>query len=139
MHDLFSNCTRPLPVMSGLAKEFYDWCHQGELRFQRCNQCGSWRHVPREICGECTSFDWEWARASGEGVVYTWTVVARALHPAYATAVPYAAVVVELSEGVRLVSRVLDCPVDELRIGMPLRVDFEAVSADVSLPCFRRA
>lgn len=139
MNDSFSNCNRPLPLMRGLAKEFYDWCRQGELRFQRCKQCGSFRHVPREICAECSSFDWEWVRSSGAGKVYTWTVVERALHPAYTQAVPYAPVVVEMAEGVRLVSRIIDCSPRDLRIGMPVRVEFEAVSEDVTLPCFRCA
>jgi uncharacterized OB-fold protein len=138
MKDPFIGCNRPLPLMKGLAKEFYDWCRQGELRFQRCKQCGSFRHVPREICAECSSFDWEWVRSSGAGTVYTWTVVERALHPAFLQAVPYAPVVVEMAEGVRLVSRIIDCPPADLRIGMPVRVEFEAVSEDISLPCFRR-
>jgi uncharacterized OB-fold protein len=137
MNDPFTDCVRPRPALRGLTKEFYDWCRQGELRFQRCTHCGTFRHVPREVCAECSSFDWEWARSGGTGVVYTWTVVERALHPAYAIAVPYAAVVVEMTEGVRLLSRVVDCAPEELRIGMPLRVEFEALAEDVTVPCFR--
>lgn len=139
MKDPFIGCDRPLPLMKGLAKEFYDWCRHGELRFQRCKQCGSFRHVPREVCAECSSFDWEWARSSGEGTIYTWTVVERALHPAFVKAVPYAPVVVEMTEGVRLVSRAIDCAPEDLRIGMPVRVEFESLSAELTVPCFRRA
>ena len=139
MKDPFIGCDRPLPLMKGLAKEFYDWCRQGELRFQRCKQCGSFRHVPREVCAECSSFDWEWARSSGEGTIYTWTVVERALHPAFVKAVPYAPVVVAMTEGVRLVSRAIDCTPEDLRIGMPVRVEFESLSAELTVPCFRRA
>ena len=129
---------KPLPKMDGMTKEFYDWCAKGELRFQRCKCCGAWRHVPREICAECSSFDWEWATSSGRGTVYTWTVVERALHPAFANATPLAPVVVEMEEGVRLLGNMVDCAPHELRIGMPVQVEFEAVTAEVSLPRFRR-
>ena len=79
---------KPLPVLEGLSGEFYAWCRQGELRFQRCTDCGTFRHVPRELCAQCNSFAWEWARSSGRGTVYTWTVVQRALHPAFANDTP---------------------------------------------------
>ena len=138
MNDTFTDCVRPRPLLRGLAKEFYDWCRQGELRFQRCTQCGTFRHVPREVCAECSSFEWEWARSSRNGTVYTWTVVERALHPAYVKAVPYAPVVVEMAEGVRLLSRVVDCAPGDLQIGMPLRVEFETLAEDLTVPCFRR-
>ena len=80
-----------------------------------------------------------WAPSSGRGTVFTWTVVGRALHPAYADSVPYAPVVVELEEGVRLLSEVVDCTPEELEIGMPVEVTFEAVTADITLPKFRRS
>ena len=123
--------------MEGLTKQFYDWCARGELRFQRCGQCGTFRHVPRELCAVCGSFNWEWTRTNGKGTVFTYTVVARALHPGFAQAVPYAAVVVELEEGVRLLSNVIDCPADELRIGMPVQVAFEQQTQGITLPVFR--
>lgn len=131
--------SKPLPVMQGLTKEFYDWCGQGELRFQRCSECGTWRHVPREMCAECGAWSWEWARSSGRGTVFTWTVVARALHPAFADDVPAAPAVIEMEEGVRLLSIVVDCPIDELEIGMPVEVVFDDVTEEITLPRFRRA
>ena len=130
--------SKPLPLLDGLAKGFYDWCKRNELRFQRCTDCGAWRHVPREMCAECGSWNWEWAKSSGRGTVFTWTVVARALHPAFQSDIPYAPVVVEMDEGVRLLSSVVDCPPDQLRIGMPVEVMFDAVTPDVTLPKFRR-
>ena len=129
---------KPLPVLEGLAGEFYAWCRQHELRFQRCTRCRAWRHVPREMCSSCGSPEWEWARASGRGTVFTWTVVARALHPAYAADVPFAPAVIEMDEGVRLLSAVVDCAPDELAVGMPVEVAFEAVTPEVTLPKFRR-
>ncbi|MBK8308216.1 MAG: OB-fold domain-containing protein [Gammaproteobacteria bacterium] len=129
---------KPLPVLEGLSGEFYAWCRQGELRFQRCTDCGTFRHVPRELCAQCNSFAWEWARSSGRGTVYTWTVVQRALHPAFANDTPLAPVVVEMEEGVRLLGNMVDCAPQELVIGLPVEVEFEAVTPEVSLPRFRR-
>jgi uncharacterized OB-fold protein len=129
---------RPLPTLEGLSKEFYEWCKRGELRFQRCADCGAWRHVPREMCAECGSAKWKWTRSSGRGSVFTWTVAARAMHPAFADDVPFAPAVIELDEGVRLLSRVVDCPPEELEIGMPVEVVFEDVAPEITLPKFRR-
>jgi uncharacterized OB-fold protein len=131
--------TKPLPAMEGFAKEFYGWCKQNQLRFQRCTDCGTWRHVPREMCAACGSWHWEWAQSSGRGTVFTWTVVARALHPAFQNDTPYAPVVIEMEEGVRLLSQVVDCTPDRLRIGMPVEVVFDAVTPEITLPKFRRA
>lgn len=133
-----SEPTRPLPELSGTAGEFYGFCREGELCFQRCGGCGAWRHVPRELCAECGSWDWAWARSSGRGVVFSWTVVDRALHPAFAGDVPYAPAIIEMEEGVRLLSQVVDVAPADLEIGLPVEVVFEAVSDDVTLPRFRR-
>lgn len=130
--------TRPLPRLEGLAGEFYAHCRRHELRFQRCGGCRAWRHVPREMCPRCGSWDWSWERSSGRGRVFTWTVVARALHPAFGGDCPYAPVVVEMDEGVRILSRVVECPPDALAIDMPVEVDFEERSPEVTLPVFRR-
>jgi uncharacterized OB-fold protein len=129
---------KPLPELAGHAGDFYGFCRRGELRFQRCAACRTWRHVPREMCAACGSFEWAWERSSGRGTVFTWTVVARALHPAFRDDTPYAPVVVEMEEGVRLLSQVVDCPPDALEIGMPLEVVFDAVTDQVTLPKFRR-
>ena len=128
---------KPLPRGEEFNGEFYRFCRQHELRFQRCRACGTWRHMPRESCQACGSFDWAWERAAGTGRVFSWTVIHRALHPGFADELPYAAVVVELEEGVRIVSHVLDLPVDRLRVGLPVEVVFDDVTADVTLPKFR--
>jgi uncharacterized OB-fold protein len=139
MSEADAAIAKPLPVLEGLAGEFYGFCKQGELRFQRCGGCGAWRHVPREMCAECGSWDWSWERSSGRGRVFSWTVVARALHPAFQADTPYAAVIVELEEGGRLLTHVSDVPADSLAIDLPVEVTFEAVTPEVMLPLFRRA
>lgn len=130
---------KPLPLMEGFTREFYQHCQRSELRFQRCTSCGAWRHVPRHKCGACSSWEWEWARSSGRGQVFSWTVVSRPMHPDFVEEVPYAPAIIEMEEGVRLVSWVVDCPPDELSKGMPVQVFFDAVSDEVTLPKFRRS
>jgi uncharacterized OB-fold protein len=139
MSETTTTYTKPLPRMEGHTKAFYDFCRLRELRFQRCVTCGAWRHVPRELCAECGSWEWTWERSSGRGTVFTWTVAARPLHPAFAADAPYAPVVVEMAEGVRLLSQVTDVPPDALAIGMPVEVVFEDVTPEITLPKFRRA
>ncbi len=134
-----SEYKKPLPELDGLTAEFYGWCKKGELRFQRCLSCNGWRHVPREMCPECASTDWEWQRSSGKGKIFTWTVAERPMHPGFADAAPYAPVVVELEEGVRVLTEMTDCMPSDLVIDMPVEVTFEAVTPEVTLPKFKKS
>jgi uncharacterized OB-fold protein len=127
---------KPLPHPDGLNAEFYEYCAQRELRFQRC-ACGVWRHPPRVLCAACGSEQWEWAGASGRGRVFTWTVTHQALHPAYADDVPYALLVVEMDEGVRMVSTLRELDPADLALDLPVEVVFEPRSETITLPCFR--
>ncbi len=129
---------KPLPEMQGTSKEFYQWCRRGDLRFQRCAECQVWRHVPREMCAKCGSDEWKWVKSSGKGTVFTWTVAERPMHPAFVEDVPYAPVVIEMDEGVRIVSEVIDCEPADLEIGMRVEVAFAKVSDEVTLAKFRR-
>ena len=128
---------RPLPRGEDYNGEFYQFCQQHELRFQRCSGCKAWRHMPRESCRNCGSFEWTWERSNGTGKIFSWTIIHRALHPGFADDLPYAAVLVELDEGVRLVSHVVDLPLENLRIGLPVKVIFDDVTPDTTLHKFR--
>jgi len=130
---------KPLPLLDGFAKDFYGFCKQRELRFQRCRDCRAWRHVPREMCPQCGSWNWDWEKSSGRGKIFTWTVVARPMHPAFKDDCPYAAVVVEMEEGVRLLSQVTDCPPDRLTVDAAVQVVFEDVNPEIALPRFELA
>lgn len=133
-----STYEKPLPTPTQISKPYWDYCKQHELRIQRCRQCGCYRHYPQDMCPHCNSFDTEWTKVSGKGNVYSWVVCHRAFHPGFAAEVPYAAVTIELDEGVRMMSRVVDVKPEDLKIGMPVQVVFEDVTADITLPMFRR-
>jgi uncharacterized OB-fold protein len=91
------------------------------------------------MCPQCGSWDWEWAKSSGRGKLYTWTVVTFPMNPAFADEVPYAVTLIEMEEGPRIVSRIVDVAPEELRKGMPVEVVFDAVTPEVTLPKFKRA
>ena len=123
----------------GTGDEFYAWCARGELRLRRCNACREWCHVPRVTCPNCASTDWAWERVKGTGRLYTFTIVHRAMHPAFMGDVPYAVVVVELDEGTRIVSGIVDCRSSRSRWRCPSRWCSNGVIAgDRVLPRFRR-
>ena len=85
------------------------------------------------------SFEWEWARSSGKGTVFSWTTAMQPMMPQFADKIPYSPVIVELQEGVRMVTWLTDVKPDELKLGMPVELVFDDVTPTVALPMFRRA
>jgi uncharacterized OB-fold protein len=128
---------KPLPDVSGPTRPFWEAARQRRLALQRCRGCGAHRFPARDLCSRCLSRDVEWVTVSGRGSIFSWAVMHQVYHPGFADQVPYAVVVVELAEGVRLVSNLLDCSVDEIRAGLPVEVVFDDVTPDVTLPKFR--
>lgn len=128
--------SRPLPPLDDSPNGAFwkELARSGELRFQRCADCAAWRHPPRHLCAQCGSARAEWQRCRGRGAIVTWTVTHQAFHPAFAAETPYATVVTELEEGVRLVSGVRDLPLAELRIGLPVEVILEDAGGGLLLP-----
>jgi uncharacterized OB-fold protein len=124
------------PNPDGLTAEFYRHVAAGELRLQRCDGCGRWRHPPRVLCGACGSDRWQWQPVSGRGVVFTWTVTHQALVPPFAEDLPYAVVVVELEEGPRLVTAVRGIEAGALRLGLAVEVRVARVSDSIGLHYF---
>lgn len=133
-----SDYALPLPRMRGLTAEWYGWLQRHELRFQCCDGCARWRHVPREVCPGCGSTDWSWRASTGRGRIYSWTTIHRSLHPDFQDT-PYAAVVVETVEGPRVMTSIVDREPDELVIDLPVEVVFDDVTPEVTLARFRSA
>ena len=129
---------KPVPEVDATLAPFFAAANEARLVVQRCTACGTLRFPPRELCSACLSTKASWAEVSGRGAVFSFNVMHQIYHPAFAAEVPYAVVVVQLAEGPKLISNVVDCPIDEIRIGMRVEVVFEKVSPDVTLPKFRR-
>ncbi len=127
---------RPDPVAEDDLR-FWANVAAGELRIQRCADCGTHRHPPRPICAACGSTAGDWVPASGRGEVWASTVIHPPTLAAFASRTPYAAVVVRLEEGVFVVGNVVDCPPDEVAVGMPVEVTITEVEPGLRLPLFR--
>lgn len=113
-----------LPEPDAFTRPYWDAAAEGRLLIRRCGGCGQAHHYPREFCPRCWSEDVTWERASGRATLYTWSVVHRNDLPPFDGRVPYIAAVVDLAEGPRMMTEIVDCGEDELRIGMGLEVAF---------------
>ena len=130
----------PVPVADPLTEPFWAAAREHRLVIQRCTACGTFRHLPSELCARCQSPDHEWVESAGRGSVFTFTIVGHPVHEATTPAVPYAVVIVELDDcgGVLVPSNVIDCDPSEITIGMTLEVAWDDVNDTVAIPRFRR-
>ena len=130
---------KPIPKPNVETQAFWDACKRKELVIQRCKDCNTFRHYPRPMCHNCGSLDVEWVKVSGQGTVFSYSVVNHPVHASF-TDVPYAFVLIELPDagGVHLVSDLIDCPPEEIFIGMPVEVVFEDITEEITIPRFRR-
>ncbi len=129
----------PIPTADAESEPFFRGAKERKLMLQRCSNCGTWRLPGRERCVDCWSEEAEWAEASGRGKLYTFGVMHQKIHPAFADIVPYSFAIVELAEGPRLVTNIVDCPNEELRVDMPVTAFYDDVSDETTLVRFRRA
>ncbi len=133
-----SEYKRPLPVVTDYTKPFWEAASRGELLVQRCRKCGFHIWYPRPSCPRCGSLELEWAKSSGLGTVYSYTVIRRVVanSPDFQRDIPFVVAEVDLDEGVRLYGR-LDVKPEDARTGMRVRVEFEKVTPDIALYKFR--
>ena len=129
----------PIPVPTIDDREYWEACARDELVLQRCAECKAYRHLPRPMCPKCRSMRAEWVASKGEGTVHSYTIVHNPVGPALREAVPYDIVLVEMDEGPRIISNMVDTPPSDVHIGMRVRVTFREVAPGVKLPKFARA
>jgi hypothetical protein len=134
-----SGTDKPIPAITPEMRPFYEGARRHELRVQRCQGCGALRFPARAVCSQCLSAESEWVPVSGRGEIYSFNVMHQVYHPGFAAAVPYAVVLVQLAEGPRMISNVVGVDPHALRIGLPVRVVFEPLSDEVTLPKFTPA
>ncbi|WP_234478639.1 bifunctional MaoC family dehydratase N-terminal/OB-fold nucleic acid binding domain-containing protein [Streptomyces sp. MBT65] len=113
---------RPRPVINRDNAGFWEGVRRHRLLIQRCTDCGTLRHPWLPGCNACGGPDWDTVEASGEGTVYSYVVMHHPPFPAFDP--PYAVGLIELAEGVRIVSNVVGVPYDKVRIGLPVRLEF---------------
>jgi uncharacterized OB-fold protein len=128
---------KPLPVITEENRPFWEGCKQGKLLLQYCDVCQQSQFYPRLYCMHCGAQQLRWIEASGRGVVYSFTVIRQNKSPEFREDVPYNVALIQLEEGPRMMSNVVDIAPEDLRVELPVMVVFDPVSAEISLPRFR--
>ncbi len=126
-----------IPQVTSELKPFFDAARQHKLAVQKCDNCGALRFPAAPLCLACDSDKASWVPVSGRGEVFSFTIMHRAYHPAIK--VPYTLAVIELKEGAKITSNVIDIEPSKVKCGMPVEVVFEKLSDEVTLPKFRPA
>ena len=122
----------PAPEANPETKPFWDAAAEGRLLIKKCVTCGQAHFYPRAICPFCGSDKTEWVTASGRGTVYSYSVMRR-------VSIPYALAYVTLEEGVSMMTNIVDCDLDAIRIGQPVTVAFKPSEGGPPVPMFRPA
>ncbi|GII55799.1 DNA-binding protein [Planotetraspora thailandica] len=125
----------PYPLRPAVNRDtafFWDGVREGELRIQKCGDCGILRHPPGPVCPTCRSTRRTHAVASGSGTVYSYVVHHNPPVPGLRT--PFVVAVVEVPEGVRLVGNIVRCATEDVYVGMPVRVTYQQMDDELTLP-----
>ncbi len=130
-----SKYDKPLPKINALNRPFWEAAQKEKLVVQVCAACGDRRFPPSPVCPQCLSADHDWVEVSGLGTLESWVDFHRAYWDGFRDALPYRVCLVRLAEGPLLVSNLVGNS-DGAKLGAPVRVVFEAVTADVTLPKF---
>lgn len=134
-----STYAKPLPVIDALNRPFWEAARAHEIRLPRCGACGNVRAQFERWCPRCTSDRFTWERMSGRGRVWTFCWFHRPYFAAFAPDLPYNVAMVELEEGPRLVTNIVEVGHADLRVGLPVTAVFDAVTPEVTLVKFRPA
>jgi uncharacterized OB-fold protein len=127
-----SERTIPAPPTNPETQPFWDAAARGTLLLKRCTACGELHYYPRVICPFCGSDRTEWSPASGRGTIYSYSVFRRA-------PIPYAIAYVTLAEGPTMMTNIVDCDLDAIRIGQAVRVSFKPTEGGPPVPMFSPA
>ena len=131
--------SKPLPKADPVTAPFWESLHKGQLEVQRCDDCSSFVFYPRALCPHCSSRRLNWTPVSGRGHIYTMTIVHKAPGAAFQADAPYVVALVELEEGCRVMSNIVEVKADpeHVRIGMRVEIVYGSVTEAVTLPKFR--
>ena len=140
MAEASKEIPKPLPEVTPVTQPFWEAAANRKLVMQRCRACQSWVWCPRPACVECGSETLEWTPLSGRGKVFAFTVIREVVGGAlrgFANDIPYVAAWIDLEEGPRICSNVVQCLIEKVAIGMAVEVIFEEAGQGIFLPKFR--
>jgi uncharacterized OB-fold protein len=129
----------PRPISPEVTRPFWEAAKRHELVMPRCTTCDHLFFYPRSECPRCLSNHLEWVRVSGRGRLHTYTIVYQPANAAFRDDTPYIYAVVQLDEGPRMVSTVVPCDLDAVRVDMPLEAIFDDVTPECTLVKFKPA
>ena len=118
------------PQPNSETKAFWDAAAEGKLLIKKCTACGELHFYPRANCPFCWSDRTEWQQASGDGTIYTYSVMRRG------APVPYAIAYVTLAEGPTMMTNIVDCDLDGIKIGQKVKLVFKPSEGGPPVPCF---
>lgn len=128
---------KPLPKPTPWSKPFWDGCKNKKLLIQRCKDCEKHIFYPKLFCPFCLSNNLSWIEATGKGKIYTYTVVYSYQPTEFSEDVPYIIAVINLDEGIKMMSNIVDCKPEQVKCDMDVEVVFEEVADEVTLPKFK--
>jgi uncharacterized OB-fold protein len=130
---------KPLPKPSKWSRPFWDAAKQHKLVLKKCKDCGHIDHPPYLYCTNCLSDNSEWIEAAGRAKLYAYAINEYNVPFPFWDDMPYVVAMVDLAEGVRMISNIIECPHDSLKNGMELEVVFDDLSPEFTLPKWRPA
>lgn len=128
---------KPLPQPSRWTKKYWEGAKDHKLLIQKCSACGNYMFYPRLYCVHCFSEHIEWVEASGKGKIYSYTVTLSNPVSTFMEDLPFTIAIIELDEGVRMLSHVVNCDHGKLKCDMRVEVVFEDITEKFSLPKFQ--
>ena len=133
--------TKPVPVPQGESDYYWEKAKAHELWLRNCDDCDQAYFYPRDICPHCFSRNTSWIQASGKGTLHTFAIVHRAPTPAFRDDAPFVVAMVDLEEGARMPTNLVEVEPDpaNITIGMAVEVVFEDITDEIALPKFKPA
>ena len=131
-----SEYLKPLPEIQAHSQAFWDGTRQRKLLVQHCNNCQSNIFYPRRDCPECWSQDLGWIESSGRARIFSFSITYEGVEKIFAEDLPIILAWVDLPEGIRMQTNLIDCDPDEIEIGMEVEVAFRDVTDEITLPYF---
>lgn len=128
-----------MPTIEAETQPFWNATREGKLMFSRCADCGKPHYYPRPFCPHCWSEAVSLEQASGRGTLYTWSTVYSNDLPPFKERLPYVAAIVDLEEGVRVSTNIVQCAPEDLKVGMAVQLVFEERTPEVTLALFKPA
>jgi hypothetical protein len=128
---------KPLPIPTPWSQPFWDAAREHRLVLRKCSKCGYIDHPPYPYCTNCHADEHEWIEAEGKATLAAYAINQFGVPFPFWADLPYVVALIDLPEGVRMISNIVECEFDRLQNGMELEAIFDDVSDEISLPKWR--